>query len=307
MWLALTLFAAALLSKEAAIMLPAMAFVLWWWLRSDRPGASFPASKVMTVAAMAIAAIWLAWRINLTAAPPPESPYALQAGLNVFRNAAALAAFFAGLPRESLRYVIDTHSFLMAAWGAACVLLQAGALVLFARSARLTWRATVALTAVAAIGAAPYVPLRWNCYEYYLSLSLVSYGVLAALGRHDEFRFRAGVTLAVAAAILSASVVYRLPHPSILGRAHDADAWLARAADLVRHQTLPASLPRLYVRVEDDDRYFAMGRAEGLAIRMGLQPGDIRELSGHAPLPAGDRGRAPVLTIGRGGVTLSPE
>jgi hypothetical protein len=92
-WLALPLFAAALLSKEAAIMVPGMALVLWWWLRDARPEASRPPSNVLTAGVVAIAAVWLMFRINLTAAPSPESPYALHAGLNVFRNAAALTAF----------------------------------------------------------------------------------------------------------------------------------------------------------------------------------------------------------------------
>jgi hypothetical protein len=271
--------ALALLSRDGAIVLPALGLLLALWLRPRyRPS---PAVWLTGAACLAVALGWLLLRAHFTL--PPHPAYQPQLGLNVLRNSGALLLFWFNVPFEALRFFFYvTPSGWFVAWGAVCLALQAAACTLLLRGCRgcLGRKELGLLLAFAVIGCAPYYLLSLNCYPYYLSLGLIAYALLGGLAELPRRQWATVVALTLLSSLLAVLGNYALDSPSHIGRARWAERQLA-ALEL-QHAAHPQRFAApLVVVVEDEHRYLGF-RAEGIAYRLGLplagivvtEPGD---------------------------------
>jgi hypothetical protein len=279
-------YAAALLSRESSVVLPVLGVVLVLWVR-PRARAARPAwaARACGVGALALGLAWLLLRASLATDLP--AAYAPQAGVNLARNAASLSLFLLGMPREALRFLIASPSFAIAAWAAACVVLQAGAFALLLRGAgrRLPRRAMTLLAVFVATAFAPFLPVAWNSYEYYVSFALLAPAFVAALAADRPRVSAAAVALTAAASLLATTVALRLPEPALAARARWAERQLGA---LERQREADSRLARgpILVRSDDARRFQAFGAA-GLAYRLGLDRREIRPAPESMAPPAG--------------------
>lgn len=278
-FLALALFALALLSKEGTIVVPALAGLIAWHLKTRfdrRLGAMALASAVMLAA-------WFYGRSIMTHVPE-NSPYTPTAGLNVLRNGIALPLFMLNFPREAMVGWLTSRSIPMLLWGLACFALQAAAMAGFVRLAlpRLPWKPMAAWIAIALL---PYMVLRSQSYPYYAGLALLAYPwLIARAGASSRRGFGVCAGLALASSLCVYCVQPFLPRPAPVARA----VWAERAlAQLVYQNSLsrPPDGPIALV-VKDEASYAAGGYSAGPAMALGItqeQLVDVRE----RPLPPG--------------------
>jgi hypothetical protein len=273
--------AAALWSKETAVVLPALAAILYVWIRPQR--------RLTTRAWLLgglLCAVTIAWwivRQRLTAAPPPE--YQIRWGVNVARNAACLGLFSMNLPREAIRFVWEERSAVAAVWGAACVALEVAGCILLSRGARgrIGRRDLLAGAAFVAVALAPHLPLGWNCYEYYTSLALVAYAIVAAMAASRATTAWIGAALIVLSSAVALAGNELLPYPSLVARAR----WGQRQLEIVRamREADPKAFQdRIGVQSQDDHRYTSFG-ATGLAYVLDKGGADIVKFDPSKPLP----------------------
>jgi hypothetical protein len=289
----------ALSSKETAVILPALelALSLWIWPRHK------PTLRIclLGLACLVVTGLWWIARQRLTVPPPPV--YALSLGLNVLRNTSSLLLFALNLPRESLRFTLAEHSIPAALWGVACVAIQLGACLLLLRGAqtKIVRRDAVFLAAIALVGLAPYALLGWNCYEYYASMALVAYALLAGLAAQRPRLLLAAAALVLLSSALATGGNYWLPYPAVIARARWGQRQLATVKSL-REGRAGALRGRIYVKVEDPHKFLAFGQA-GLAYTLGLPLEDIVVLD--PAVAAGQMPRGTLVSPPRGDVYLT--
>jgi len=258
------LLAAALLSKESAVLTPLLmlASSLFAGTRPRR------GEVAAWLACLVVALAWLALRQQVT--ENDAAQYGFVFGTGMLRNAASLGAWLLNVPREALRMIATGELLPGAAWAVAVALPVAAAWLLALRGGvgRLDARQWGVLPLFVGLAYAPYFPLAWNSYAYYAAVAAILPTV--ALARCLQGR---GVAVVAAALVGASSLVAvegtrRLDHPGLIGRAHWAEATLREL------ERSPPGAP-LSVEVEDEQRFYAIG-ANGLAWRLGLKPEDVR-------------------------------
>ena len=210
-------FALALLSKEIAVLLPLLAVTLSL-ARPARPQLT-PGHWVTLLAIAASTLVWLAVRDRIVVGGAPQ--YQFEFGGNMLRNAASLSAFFLNTPREAIRFALE-QEWRAVLWGGSCLLLQVAAVwqLWCAARARIGSRQRLALVAFAIAACGPYFLLAWNCYAYYVALSLLAFAILAALAADNRHRLLSAAKLAFASSVLATGGNHFLDYPSLLGRAN---------------------------------------------------------------------------------------
>jgi hypothetical protein len=265
--LTVTFLTLALLSRDGAIVLPALGLLLSLWLRSRyRPSRT---AWLTGGACLVIAVAWLLLRDHFTL--PAHAAYVPQLGFNLFRNVAALLAFGFNVPFEALRfffYVDPSPRFV--AWGVACFAMQMGAIVILitATRERLGKKGLVTLAVFFVAGCAPYYLLSVNCYPYYISLGLIAYALLAGLADLGQRQLATVLLLVVLSSALSTLGNFALDSPSHIGRARWAERQLQILEDLARAKPALFTAP-LVVEVQDEHRFLGF-RAEGISYRLGI-------------------------------------
>ncbi len=269
------LLLAALLSKESAVLIPVLMVVISLFVgRGGRQRLDW----FVWCVCVGLVVTWLVVRAGFIAGT--DSDYDLAFGSNLFRNGFSLVAWLLNVPREAMRLIVTGHAALGTLWAAATVLPMTVAWVLAARHrpCQLTHR-QLALTLVFCVVAyAPYLPLAWNSYAYYAAIAAILPAIVLARGL-------AGSRFAVVAAVLvglsswlAVAGSRGLDNPGLIARAHWAETTLQSLES--KHVGSP-----LWVRTEDPQRFYAIG-TEGLAWRLGLDPGSV-QLTEKCPGEAG--------------------
>ena len=274
-------FAVAMACRESAIIVPVLGALLTWWTGSGRPLP--PRARLAAASAALVAMVWLIVRMIVIPAAPVG--YQLRVGANVVRNALSLGVFALNGPREAIRFLLTDPSAQVAAWGIACVALQAAAVALMVRSSRprLDRQGAAVLALCAVVGCGPFLLLAWNSYAYYTSFALVAYAIVAALAVGGGGRaLRAACLLALTSAGLSVAGNYRLDYPALFARA----AWGERQLEQIVewHAARQSAVRTVYVKVDHDHRFEAFG-VSGLAYRLGLATSAVIVLEPGAPPP----------------------
>ena len=287
-------FSLALLSRDIAIVLPALGLLLSVWLMPRyRPTAAAWGTGALCVL---IAVGWLLLRDHFSL--PSDPAYDLQFGFNVLRNTVALLLFAFNLPFEVLRFFFFVKpSAGIALWGLLSLVVQMAAfgLLLHAARAQLNRKGLILLALFFITGCGPAFLLSVNCYPYYTTLGLFSYAVIAGLATRQSRVVPMVLLLVLLSAALATVGNFFLDSPSHVGRAR----WAER--QLVRLEAMRAVQPALFtppfiLAVEDDHRFLGF-RAEGIAYRLGINLTDIevREPAATAVL------QRPVLVVPRDG------
>jgi hypothetical protein len=261
----LLLLAAALLSKESAVMTPLLMLALSLFVapraRPERIEWAF------WIACWVIVAVWLAARSTLTGAA--DAQYQLTIGANLIRNLMSLFAWLLNVPRESMRLIVSDQPALGASWAIAVALLMLGAWAIAAWSMRHGMRGRQMLAAVAFIFIAygPYFPLAWNSYAYYAAVAAILPAIIMARGLVGSRFAVAGVVLAGLSSLIAVQGTRWLEHPGLIGRAH----WAESTFNALEQEKIKGPL---LVRRADEQRFYAMGAA-GLAWRLGIDPSQV--------------------------------
>lgn len=267
------LFVLALLSKESAVLTPVLmvGFALFARVRWRR-------GHVATLAAcVVIAAVWLALRAQVTV--PPAAQYSYAFGLNLVRNAVSLVAWLFNVPREALRMLVGGNKLYALGWIAAVTILVVAVWLLALRGGigRLQPRQWLIALAFPVVAYAPYFPLSWNSYAYYAAVaSMLPVIVLARLLDGRRRVLVAALLLGCSGWLAVAGTRY-LDHPGLIGRARWAEATFRQLGQ-------QPITPPLWVRVEDEHRFYAMG-PYGLAWRLGLPLSEIHRVDACPPRP----------------------
>ncbi len=251
------LLAVALLSKESAILMPVLMLMISLFV-----GARLRRGEWLVLAVSAlICVVWLWLRGKATVPPAPQYAYAF--GGNLVRNGASFVAWMLNVPREALRMIATDGLLKGALWAmlaALPVLLSWGLAASKGGWRRLQARQWGLVLAVAVVAYTPYFPLIWNSYAYYAAISAILPAIVLA-------RLLQGRRIAVIVAVLmgvsgwlAVAGTRLLDHPGLIGRARWAETSLQQLAG----QQLKTPL---WVRVEDDQRFAAMG-VHGLAWRL---------------------------------------
>lgn len=267
------LTAAALLSKESAVLTPLLLVVLAAFAGREPRAAQRKAFAACILVVLA----WLALRTQVVAPPAPQ--YAYGFGANLPRNAASMAAWLFNVPREALRMLATGEVALGLAWAAAVAAPVVVAVLLGCREAlgRLSRRQWLLLPVFVVLAYAPYLPLAWNSYAYYAAVAAVLPAIVLA-------RLLAGRRRAVTACVLLSLSSWlavegtRLAdHPGLIGRARWAESVLATL------ESRPPAAP-VHLQVDDAQRFYAIG-AHGVAWRTGLPMGDIHPVADCGAVP----------------------
>jgi len=271
--------ALALLSKETAVVLPALEVVLILWIWPTHK----PSRRIWLLMAMSIGLTGFWWFLHERLTLPPPAPYRMTWGLNIPRNALSLGLFSMNVPRESLRGMLVDRSIVAALWATACLALQAVGCVLLLRGARIGRWDILPLTAFAVVGLAPHLFLAWNCYEYYTSIALVGYALVVGMAACTTMFMRTAVLLLIAAAAISVDGNFLLDQPSLFARARWGQRQLEQIQSM-RDANPEAFQGPIYARVEDDRKFQSFGVA-GLAYTLNRRAEDIVVLGPGAPVP----------------------
>lgn len=265
----------ALLSREIAATLPVILIIL---SLAHRPWLRFRDAHWVTLAVIGgLVFAWLVLRRYVVEGVMPG--YEFEFGLNMLRNAASISVFFLNVPREALRFAIEQQSLAAVLWGLLCLLLQGAAawnIYQGARS-RVDSLRLLLLFLFFAAACGPYFLLAWNSYAYYISVGLLAFAVLSALAVDDRNRLIKAAMLAFASSALSTVGNHALDYPSLLGRAE----WGERQLKIMEEQRNNLEFSErwtLYVVVDDEHRFFAIGRS-GLAWRLGIPISQIVKTS----------------------------
>jgi hypothetical protein len=277
-WLALmpVVFLLALLCRESAVVIPMLGVILFFLIKPETLSRELALS---TLVSMVILVLWLIIRQSVSS--DINEQYAPRMGLNILRNAAGLFVFTLGVPREALRFTMEFGSLPGLLWGAACAVLHSALLYLLVLGGRGTVSrfASVLLLVFFLAGCSVYLLLGWNCYAYYLSLSLIAYALYSAqvlaISRHRA----AIVCIAVLGSILSTYANYQLPYPSIIGRAKAADIQIRKIEDLLAGRLNEVRRSGLDVVVGNPHRFAAIGRA-GISFKLGISKDKIHVFNG---------------------------
>lgn len=257
------LFVLALLSKESAVLTPLLMAGFMLFAR-----AGWQRGHVATLAVcVVIAAIWLALRAQVTT--PPAAQYSYAFGINLVRNAISFVGWLFNVPREALRMLAAGQLLPALGWIAAVAIPVAAAWFLALRGgmARLQPRQWLLALAFPVVAYAPYFPLSWNSYAYYAAVaSMLPVIVLARLLDGRRTVLVAALLLGCSGWLAVAGTRY-LDHPGLIGRARWAEATFRQL------EQRPIT-PPLWVQVQDEHRFYAMG-PYGLAWRLGLPLSEI--------------------------------
>lgn len=258
---------AALLSKESAALIPVLMVILGLFVGKGRHG---KLDWFVWCLCVGLVVTWLFVRAGFIAGT--DSNYDLVFGRNLFRNGFSLVVWLLNVPREAIRLVMTGHEGLGLLWAAATATLMIAAWVIAARQRlfQLTPRQLTLTFVFCVVAYAPYLPLAWNSYAYYAAIAAILPAIVLARG------LAGGRFTVVAAALIGLSSwmavagTRSLDNPGLIGRAHWAEATLQSLE--ARHVGSP-----LWVRTEDPQRFYAIGTA-GLAWRLGLDPGSVRQV-----------------------------
>ncbi len=276
---ALGCLALALLSKESAAMTPLAELLLVTWLWPRRK----PSSRACAVFLLSLGLLGAWWLVHRLVTLPPPPPYQLKLGANVARNACALTLFLWNVPREAMRFMLQQKSLAAGAWAAASLLLQIiGCWLWFRGSAdRIRPRDFAAMGVLVVIGLAPYLFLAWNCYEYYTSVALLAYAILAGLAARQSRRTWAALLLLLASSAIATWGNFCLDYPALVARARWGQRQLAILQSQQASDPAAFQLP-LRVILNSPEKFQSFG-VDGLAFTLNLRTKDIRLLDPKQP------------------------
>ncbi len=263
--------ALALMSKEIAIVLPALAFLLSLLLwPQTRPRAK---AWITLLFCVILAMGWLVLRERLTT--PSHSAYEFKFGVNIARNAVSLFLFFFNTPREALRFLVVNASAAAAVWAVLCFTLQFAAFALFCYGSweYLKAKGALLLLAFVLVACAPYFFLNWNSYAYYITIALLAYAIVIALCAHKTRIVIIASCLAIVSSALSWSGNYFLGYPSLLGRAFWAEKQLQKIEEKCQKQPALCS-GKVYWLVHNQHKFYGFD-VYGLAYRTGIDENQV--------------------------------
>jgi hypothetical protein len=261
---AVLLLIAALLSRESAALIPLLMAVLTLFVGA-RVGR---VETAVWTGCLALVGIWFLLRTGFTA--DSDARYDFVLGANLARNGLSFIAWLLNVPREALRLLTTGGIYPGLLWIGMTSVPMALAWVMAVRAGldRITPRQGLLTFAFAVIAYLPYFPLAWNSYAYYAAIAAMLPVIVMA--RCIAGRRLAVMVLALIgiSSWLAVAGTRWLDHPGLIGRARWAEASL---------QSLEAAPndPPLYVRVDDPQRFYAIGTA-GLAWRLNLDRASIR-------------------------------
>lgn len=257
------------LSKEGTVVLPFVAGVLWLFFTDRRRS-----DLLLLVFWGMITVSWLWGRSLLVSMPADATPYAPTFGYNILRNGILAVLFMFNLPRESVLLWVKDGNLWAAAWGAACVVLQASAfsILLLSIQGRLRAPQIAGLLLFSAVCLLPYLPLYSQAYPYYMLLALIPWGMLVErVARDAPRRVLPAAVCAVASSALLLAGEKLLPYPAPVARAEWANEALRQLHSDHESQREARAQQALYVYVGDDNRLAAVGYGGGLALASGLK------------------------------------
>jgi hypothetical protein len=165
------------------------------------------------------------------------------------------------------------------------LLVQLLAFLFLCRSARnrINKKSLLILSAFLIIGCAPFYLLSWNCYAYYISISLLAYAIIAALAVDRNRIFFAALLLATVSSTISTYGNYFLAYPALIARANWAEQ---RLQEMVVLQNIHPELfsGRLHLMVGNEHKFQGIGIA-GIAYRLHLEFHDIIVIEPGALVP----------------------
>lgn len=261
----LVLQALALCSKESAILWPVLALVLGWFVAPGRlPGRW---QWVAWGLCVGLCLVWWVLRQRFTA--QVEANYVLTMGSNVLVNATAMLAWLMNVPREAIRLLMAGDVALGALWCAMVLLPMGGAMALVAQGAwaSMGGHRLAACVVFAAVACSPYLLLAQQSYEYYAALAWVLPSMVFAVGAWSSSAPVSACILFFLASLVSVKGSEWVGQPTLLARAHWAEA------DLVRLSKGPVQAP-VWVEVRDRQQFYAVGTA-GLAWRFKLPANQV--------------------------------
>lgn len=256
----------ALLSKESAVMTPLLMGVMSLFAgKWPRRG-----EAVSWLACLAVTLSWLVLRQQVT--QNVTAQYGFVFGTGMLRNASLAAAWLLNVPREAFRMIVAGIPWHGVAWALVVALPVLGAWMLAVRggASRLNARQWAALPVFAGLAYAPYFPLAWNSYAYYAAVAAILPMIMLARCLQGRGVALLAAVLVGVSSLLAVEGTRQLDHPGLVGRAHWAEATL-------RDVERAAPGAPLFVQVEDEQRFYAMG-VHGLAWRLGMKLGDIRRV-----------------------------
>jgi len=265
----------ALLSKETAVVLPALELLLVAWIWPKHK----PTRRTWLLGMCSIALIGMWWLVHQRFVLPPPPPYQMKLGINVPRNTVSLVLFSLNMPREAIRFVLVEHSIWAGIWGLVCLGTQvAGCVLLFYGSTAIVRRRDFCMLAlIAIVGLAPHLFLAWNCYEYYTSIALISYVILAGMTARATRRVYGALMIIVMSSVIYIAGNLSLDYPALVARA----CWVQRQLQIVKslHDANPEAFQgTIYLKVENDHKFQGFGVC-GLAYILNLRAENVVVLS----------------------------
>ena len=273
----LVLQALALVSKESAILWPALALLLSRFAAPNATPNSLLNRWQWVAWALCVGLCLLWWVLRQRFTAQVESNYAMTLGSNLFVNAAAMAAWLMNVPREAVRWLMLGDLVRGAVW---CALV----LVPMGLGLGLLWRAAVVqlgarrlawCLAFVLVASAPYLLLAQQSYAYYAAMALVLPAFVFAAAAAASRTLLPACALFFLASVVNVKGSEWAEQPALLARARWAEANLARLA------SEPVHTPVL-VQVRDPQQFYAIGTA-GLAWRLNVPPNQVRVAAQCAP------------------------
>ena len=249
--------ALALLTKESAALTVALMVIVRVFTGQVRPRTGEIATLL---ACIGVTAVWLLLRARFTTQVDPA--YSLVFGTNVIRNAVALVAWLANVPREAIRMATSGMLPRALAWIAATALpmLAACTLALWQGRSLLRPRQWLCIVAFAGIGYGPYFLLAWNSYAYYAAIAAILATIALAHCTMASRHLSVVVALLAFSSWIAVEGTRQLDAPGLIGRAR----WGESLLQSLSHDRV--DMP-LWVQVRDLQRFYAVGPF-GLAWRL---------------------------------------
>ena len=272
LFFALICFVLALLSKEIAVVLPVLIFLVSVYLWPNyKPSKN---AYFVFIVFVAVACGWFIFRMRMTSLP--NSAYEFKIGNNVARNALGFVLYFLNMPREVLRFLyIDAFSIGISLWGLFSIIFQFTSFSLFLYGAweKLKIKGIFFVAVFFVVGCAPYFFFNWNNYAYYIEIGLVSYAIVIAFSVYKIKVALLATVFAMISSLISWTGNHFLEYPALISRA----TWAEKQLTNIEKQCLlkPALCSsKLYLSIENKHKFLSFD-IYGLIYRLGFKEENI--------------------------------